>query len=68
MFRFACLLALLLSFQAPPAGAADIRLTQADGSPLVLGAPAERIVTLAPHLAEGVFAAGAGPRLAAFRV
>jgi iron complex transport system substrate-binding protein len=55
----------LLSVQALPAGAADIRLTQADGSPLWLTAPAQRIVTLAPHLAEGVFAAGAGPRLLA---
>jgi iron complex transport system substrate-binding protein len=31
----------------------------------VLNAPAQRIVTLAPHLAEGVFAAGAGHRLVA---
>ena len=29
----------------------------------MLDAPAQRIVTLAPHLAEGVFAAGAGERL-----
>jgi iron complex transport system substrate-binding protein len=56
---------LLLCVALPIAAAADIRLTQPDGSPLVLSAPAQRIVTLAPHLAEGVFAAGAGPRLLA---
>ena len=50
---------------APPAGAAEIRLAQADGGALRLAAPAEHIVTLAPHLAEGVFAAGAGNRLLA---
>jgi iron complex transport system substrate-binding protein len=48
-----------------PAGAENISLPQADGSLLVLTAPAERIVTLAPNLAESVFAAGAGPRLLA---
>lgn len=35
------------------------------GSPLVVDAPATRIVTLAPHLAELVFLAGAGDRLLA---
>lgn len=47
-------------------GAADeISLDQADGSALLLEAPAERIVTLSPHLTELVFAAGAGKRLLA---
>lgn len=48
---------------APLALAADIRLPQADGTDLRLDEPSRRIVTLAPHLAEGVFAAGAGPDL-----
>lgn len=65
MLRTTFLVALVLSGTALPAGASDIHLPQADGSPLRLAAPAERIVTLAPHLAEGVFAAGAGPRLLA---
>ncbi|MCW8925834.1 MAG: cobalamin-binding protein [Xanthomonadales bacterium] len=43
--------------------AADIVLPQADGTRLVLKHPAERIVTLAPNLAELVFAAGAGSKL-----
>lgn len=55
----------LFCIALPPAAAAEIRLAQPDGSPLVLDAPAERIVTLAPHLAEGVYAAGAGRRLLA---
>lgn len=45
--------------------AAEIVLDQADGSTLILEAPATRIVTLSPHLAELVYAAGAGDRLIA---
>lgn len=56
--------ALLLAW-APLVQAADVRLLQVDGSELRLPAPATRIVTLAPHLAEGVFAAGAGRQLIA---
>ena len=44
---------------------ADITLPQADGTNLTLAKPAETIVTLAPNLAELVFAAGAGQRLVA---
>jgi len=47
------------------APAAELRVAQADGSELRLAKPATRIVTLAPHLAEGVFAAGAGRQLIA---
>ena len=54
---------LLLSL-AIPAGA-SIELRQADGSSLVIEEPAERIITLSPHLAELAFAAGAGDRLLA---
>lgn len=45
--------------------AAGITLPQANGENLVLPAPAKRIITLAPNLAELVFAAGAGSRLVA---
>lgn len=38
---------------------------QADGSRLLLSRPADRIVTLSPHLTELVYAAGAGSRLVA---
>ncbi|MDP1716667.1 MAG: helical backbone metal receptor, partial [Burkholderiales bacterium] len=41
-----------------------VSLADDRGRTLVLAAPAQRIVTLAPHLAEIVFAAGAGERLA----
>jgi iron complex transport system substrate-binding protein len=60
-------LACLILFPMFWAGArADaIPLRQADGSELVLPAPAERLVTLSPHLAELVYAAGAGERLIA---
>ena len=44
---------------------AGISLPQADGSSLKLTAPANRLITLSPHLAELVFAAGAGQNLIA---
>jgi iron complex transport system substrate-binding protein len=59
-----CYLGLLLAW-APLAQADAIQLQQADGSELLLAKPAERIITLAPHLAEGVYAAGAGQQLVA---
>ena len=43
----------------------EITLEQADGSELLLPAPATRVITLSPHLTELVFAAGAGDRLIA---
>lgn len=56
-----CCFCLILS---QPSSAAII-LPQADGGLLTLPDPAQRIITLAPNLAELVFAAGAGKRLAA---
>jgi len=47
------------------ATAAGITLPQANGGALNLPAPVKRIVTLAPNLAELVFAAGAGNQLKA---
>jgi len=44
---------------------AEIQLEQADGSSLLLQQPAERLVTLSPHLTELVFAAGAGQQIVA---
>ncbi|MDT8319036.1 MAG: cobalamin-binding protein [Xanthomonadales bacterium] len=49
----------------PPVLVADIELTQADGTALILPAAAQSLVTLSPHLAELAFAAGAGKRLLA---
>jgi iron complex transport system substrate-binding protein len=43
----------------------EVRLKQADGSELVLPAPAETLITLAPNLTELVFAAGAGEKIIA---
>ena len=44
---------------------ADILLQQPDGTQLALSQPAKSIVTLSPHLAELVYAAGAGTRMVA---
>ena len=54
------LLALLLA--TAPARAA-IELADDEGTPLRLARPAVRIVSLAPHLTELLFAAGAGERI-----
>ena len=53
------ILMLLLALVAPGA-LADIRVVDDSGSAVTLRVPARRIVTLAPHAAELVFAAGAG--------
>jgi iron complex transport system substrate-binding protein len=53
------LLALMLSFFAA-AARGEVATTDGTGAPIRLEAPARRIVTLAPHLAETIFAAGAG--------
>ena len=56
-----CFILLLFSIRS----FAGISLPQADGSSLELTAPAVRLITLSPHLAELVFAAGAGQNLIA---
>ena len=55
---FATLLAL-----GSPAAAAGIELEDDIGRKLALAAPAQRIVSLAPHVTEMLFAAGAGGRV-----
>ena len=46
-----------------PVGAAAIRVTDDTGAVVQLSAPARRIVSLAPHATELLFAAGAGERV-----
>jgi len=60
---FALLSFVLLS--CPVQAGWGISLTQADGSKLEFSTPADRLVTLSPHLAELVYAAGAGQHLIA---
>ncbi len=52
-------------FMAQPGLAQGVTATGSDGVSVALPAPAERIVALAPHLAENLFAAGAGDTLIA---
>ena len=56
------LLATLLLGHAAPASA-QIELTDDAGQRIVLAQPAQRIVSLAPHVTEILFAAGAGERV-----
>ena len=63
--RLLFVLFIVLGSSASQLASADISLPQANGEPLTLAAPAERIITLAPNLAELVFAAGAGSHLEA---
>jgi len=45
------------------AAGAEVRLTDDNGQEIVLQRPARRIVSLAPHVTELLFAAGAGERI-----
>ena len=55
----------MLAWLVVGAAQANVDLPQADGSTLELDRPAQRIVTLAPNLAELAYAAGAGDLLVA---
>jgi iron complex transport system substrate-binding protein len=57
--------ALLLATTAYAAAPAPLRLVDDAGHEVALSRPAQRIVTLAPHLTELVYAAGAGNQLVA---
>jgi iron complex transport system substrate-binding protein len=59
MRQFILLTALCVAFTAR----AEIVVTDDTGTTLRLKAPAQRIVSLAPHVTETLFAAGAGARL-----
>ncbi len=54
---------LLLAAGLAVAARAELRVVDDAGSTLVLPAPARRIVSIAPHLTELLFAAGAGARV-----
>ena len=56
-------LALLLLFILSMSARADIRISDDRGRQVTLVQPAQRIVSLAPHITETVFAAGAGGQL-----
>lgn len=57
------LLAVLLALAPLASAHAEIKVTDDAGRTVRLARPAQRIVTLAPHMAETLYAAGAGERL-----
>ena len=61
--RYRALLAAVLALASAVAAAAEIRLIDDAGRGVSLKQPAQRIISLAPHLTELLFAAGAGDRL-----
>ena len=63
--RHLVLLARLLVAAVAHADQASLSLVDDGGHPVVLAHPARRIVTLAPHLTELAYAAGAGDQLVA---
>jgi iron complex transport system substrate-binding protein len=57
--RLLCMFLILLTNNAT----AEIRLTDDSGRTVTLAQPAKRIITLAPHIVELLYAAGAGERI-----
>src|SRR5258705_5926317 len=57
------LLSILFASLAATAVAGEIRVVDDDRQAIVLKAPARRIISLAPHVTELLFAAGAGDRI-----
>lgn len=55
--------AALLAFLCTAADAADVSVTDDAGTTVTLAHPARRIISLAPHVTELLFAAGAGERI-----
>jgi iron complex transport system substrate-binding protein len=56
-------LVLASSLAAAAPADADVRVRDIDGAPVVLAQPARRVISLAPHLTELMFAVGAGDRI-----
>lgn len=61
--RWSALSAIALALVMAPAAGAELRVTDDTGAVVTLAAPARRIVSLAPHATELLFAAGAGERI-----
>ncbi len=61
--RYQTLLGAVLALASAVAAAAEIRLIDDAGRGVSLKQPAQRIISLAPHLTELLFAAGAGGRV-----
>jgi iron complex transport system substrate-binding protein len=53
-------LVLLAALACGAAACAQVRVRDIDGNPVVLAQPARRVISLAPHLTELMFAVGAG--------
>ena len=63
LFRLFWVSTVTVAFALLPAARADLVFKDDTGQEVRLKAPAKRIVTLAPHAAESLYAAGAGDKL-----
>ena len=61
--RLLALLGCLASLLLAPAGQAKLTVTDDAGQTVTLPLPAQRIVALAPHITEQLFAIGVGDRI-----
>jgi iron complex transport system substrate-binding protein len=61
--RTLCIASLLLAAHSAHSAHAAISVTDGSGVTVTLARPAQRVVTLAPHATELVYAAGAGERI-----
>lgn len=63
LIRCATILAALIAAFSPQVAAAELMVQDDTQQNIVLSQPAQRIVALAPHIAEQLFAVGAGERI-----
>jgi iron complex transport system substrate-binding protein len=61
--RFACAFVTAFFSFTLPAHAAAISVTDDSGATVTLAAPAQRVISLAPHVTEMIYAAGGGSKL-----
>ncbi len=63
LLRHIAVTSVLIFFLAPAAARAEVTVIDDSGQPVTLRAPAKRIISLAPHATELLFASGVGKKV-----